>query len=527
MEKIDKLMNTYQSLKSKRSIIDNTFQDIADYVLLNREDFHSPGQIDLTRSQRPNSFKSYSNIPNESCGRLVKNVFQGLSNPGSKWFEVRLDSEKQIGVTGQRYLDEVSRVMMSIINNPRSNFYTHWYSVLWSVFAYGTGCMFVDSVDEEIKFSAVHISKLDFTLDIYDNIDKIFVTNRYTYEQVSDVFGREKLSDKTRSQCIQNPLDDMEVIHIVCKNTNPKGKTKNFPYLSLYVEKDTRHVISEKGFYKNPYIIVRCETYAGDKWGRSPSWNCMAQMKQLSAVIRDGTKGFQLSALPPQLLTEDAETISEFDIMPNMLLHGMLNFDGTAKIRPLEMQNGLDKVLTFIQMLIEQIRQSYYVEEFYFKEGTPITATEAVQRQEARAQSLAPISLRLQNEGLNVMIEILHDILKRDKKLPIVPEELKNKKIKIMYLNPLANLQKMQDVVSFQRAMQVVAPISQLNPEVLDGFKLEEAGQYIGLATSMPAVLLNSQEEIDQKRAIRAQQQQMQQQMQLASYADSLNKPLS
>lgn len=276
-----------------------------------------------------------------------------------------------------------------------------------------------------------------------------------------------------------------------------------------------------------PYIIPRFDIFTGDVYGRSPLWDCLNEVKMLNVMLKDIIKAGQLSAIPPLMTTGDT-MLSDIQIAPGMILDGTLSFEG-ATIQPLEIKANLPFAMDLVNFAVERIRQSFFVDQLYFKEGTPITATEAIQRNEARFQALSPMVNRLQTDYLNNLIEVVFDIEFRAGRIEKIPAmDPKNKiDLEVEYLSPLANLQKMQDVQALQRAWAAIAPVSQIDPTIFDAFKFADIGSYVGMAAGVPGSLLRTQAEKDEVMAERQNQQQQQNTQQLlASYSNQLNKPL-
>ncbi|MGA0840920.1 MAG: portal protein, partial [Pseudomonadales bacterium] len=165
------------------------------------------------------------------------------------------------------------------------------------------------------------------------------------------------------------------------------------------------------------------------------------------------------------------------------------------------------------------IRQAFYVDQLLLSTGPAMTATEVLQRNEEKMRLLGPVLGRLQAELLQPLIDRVFNLLLRARALPPAPEELQGQNIDIEYVSPLAKAQKLTDLQSVMRGMELMLQGSQFAP-VTDYLDAAGRGRYIAETTGIPATVLRSDEQVADLRRqaaeAQAQQAQMQQAMQMA-----------
>ena len=83
-------------------------------------------------------------------------------------------------------------------------------------------------------------------------------------------------------------------------------------------------------------------------------------------------------------------------------------------------------------------------------------------------------------------------------------------RIEVEYTSPLNQLAKSDDAVAVVRTLEAVTPMAQIDPTVLDGYRLPQMAQLIGVANGLPAICMATEDEMAAKDAGRAQAAQAQ-----------------
>jgi hypothetical protein len=161
------------------------------------------------------------------------------------------------------------------------------------------------------------------------------------------------------------------------------------------------------------------------------------------------------------------------------------------------------------------IRQAFYVDQLLLAQGSAMTATEVLQRNEEKMRLLGPVLGRLQSELLQPLISRSFALLLRAGLLPPAPEELQGQDIDIEYVSPLAKAQKLTDLQSMLRGFEVMMQVAEIAP-VMDYLDSDKLVQYLVEVTGIPARVIRSDEEVARIRRQAQQAQQQQAQMQQA-----------
>jgi hypothetical protein len=148
-----------------------------------------------------------------------------------------------------------------------------------------------------------------------------------------------------------------------------------------------------------------------------------------------------------------------------------------------------------------------------------MTATEVVQRTEEKMRLLGPVLGRLQAELLQPLINRVFGILTERKVFRPAPEFMRDTRIDIEYVSPLAKAQRQGDIQSAMRLLELMQPMVQLDPSILDNIDADGFVRHLVKVLSVPATAVRGQDEIVRIRQQRAAEQQQQMEMQQAMQA--------
>jgi hypothetical protein len=157
-----------------------------------------------------------------------------------------------------------------------------------------------------------------------------------------------------------------------------------------------------------------------------------------------------------------------------------------------------------------------------------MTAREVLERNQEKMAILGPVVQRMQFEFLGRIIERVYNILDRAHAFPEpadpeLAQMLAAQEIKIEYISPLAQAQKMSGLVNIEQAVAFAGQLAQFDQTVLKKVNFPEAiNQYFALVGA-PAAIKRTDEEyqgaVQQEQEMMAQMQQEQNAMNLVQAA--------
>jgi hypothetical protein len=243
---------------------------------------------------------------------------------------------------------------------------------------------------------------------------------------------------------------------------------------------------------------------------------------QKETLLRAG----QLAVDPPTLLQDDG-LLPVFDSRPGSNNFGMVNNDGKALAIPFVTGANLEMGVEVLQDTRGVINEAFLVTLFRMLTEAPekeLTAYEWMLRSQTQGALFGPTVGRLQDELLGITIQREISILARSGILPPMPQQLVEAggEFDIQYEGPLARAQRAEQAIGLTNTLNILTPVAQIDPTVMDRFNFDEITKDIALdINGMPATWLNDDKMLAQIRAGRKQQQDMQQLIAAAPAASS------
>ena len=265
-------------------------------------------------------------------------------------------------------------------------------------------------------------------------------------------------------------------------------------------------------------------TNANNPYGYGPGWYALGDSKMLQVMKRDYLTAVELSVKPP--LTATADVMAEgINLIPGGITKLSSPNSGVHQL----FQVGLDMphLAEEIIRTEDSIKRAYSADLFLMLDSIStgnMTAREIVERQQEKLQQLGPVVERLQEEYLTPILERTYNILDRAGVFPPIPPDIAQmigeEDVKIVYISPLAQAQKMSGLVNIEQAIAFVANMAQMWPDAIKSIDpLGTVAKYMDLLGA-PAKMRRPAEEvqqmIQQEQKAMQQAQQEQQAMQMA-----------
>lgn len=510
------LVQKFELLKGRRANWDAHWKEASDYVLPDNNNVYgvySPGE--------KKGIKVFDNTPTHANELLASALHGMLTNPASYWFWLRtgvkeIDEQDDV----RKWLQHAAIKMHEVMN--ASNFQTEIHEVYQGLGAVGTWTLLIDEDDDSIvRFLARPIYSSYIQENYKGLVDSLYREFKLNFREVKQQFENKENEEEIKKLSRQYKDDDeVTLIHCVFprEDFDNTSVPKRFKYASVYVCKVPELLLSESGYREFPYAVPRWSKMSGEIYGRSPAMKCLADIKMLNKIMLTQIKGLEKTVDPPLLVQDDGI------IFPLKLIPGGLNFYRAGMerpIMPLQTDARVDYGQKALEDLRSRIRQSFFIDQLKLHEGPQMTATEVNERIEEMLRLMGPILGRLHHELLKPTIDRVFNIMLRRGALPApIPMALSKSKLQIKYSSQIAKAQRTSEANNFTRVMGIIAPIAQVQPEIMERINGDGVIKYVTGIYDIPEEVLRTDKELKQihdMRAMQAEQQaKMQQQMQAA-----------
>ncbi len=510
-EKFDYIKKRLNTMQSGRGTWEDHWQEILDYVMPRKAD------IVTKRTKGEKRAEVLFDSTAITASNLLSASLQGtLTSPSMQWFYLKL-REKELNEIRdvQLWLEDSAKRMYDVFNE--SNFNTEVHEMYLDMVTMGTASLFVEEgiggFDEAgVHFNTLHISEYYIQENTSGYVDTVYRKYKLTARQAVQEFGEDSLGEKVLQAAKDKPDKKFNFIHAVepledYERSMGKGATK-LPFHSCHVCEEDKMVVRGGGYNEFPYLVPRWSKATGEIYGRSPSYNALADIKTLNKSVEIGLKAWS-KAIDPPLLVQDDGVIGRVRMTPG----GITVVRNDAAVKPF--QSGANVQLTDMkeEQLRSAIRQAYYSDQLQLQQGPQMTATEVQVRYELMQRLLGPTLGRFQSEFLNPLIERVFGIMNRAGALLEAPPEVQGAKLDIEYVGPLARSQKMEEAIAVERLYQLVMQIAPADPSLMDIIDNDEAIRARAELLGVPKSVLRGRDEVEELREARMQQQAMQEQM--------------
>jgi hypothetical protein len=525
----------YGSLKSERvSNWDSYVQECADFVLPRHNQIiekQSPGQ-----KRKLNVYDSTAIIANE---RLAAGLFSYLTPPNRRWFEFQPKNKKlKESEAVKRWFSEITEITYQEI--AKSNFSLEMHELYLTLGFAGTADIYLEQGEKNLlNFENIHYSLFVFERGEDGIADTVFREFKLTARKAVDKWGEERLT-KSITAAAADPKkqdDKFDFLHAVFPRKHrdkDKIDAENKPFASMYIELNSKHLITEGGFDEFPHSVPRFVKDPKEKQGRSPAMSVLETIKVVNAMVLTLLKTAQVVADPP-ILVPSMDEWQNINTAPGRIITYKPNQFG-AKPEPFLTGANIPITLEVIERERAIIRSAFFEDLFAMlitNQEQDKTATEVNALVDERETIFAPTWGRLQAELFNVVLVRAIGILERAGAFPARPQELlkaDDVDFDIEYIGKLAIKIKSTELLAFFNTIELIAPLAEAHPDILDWFNFDLIPAFTAERFGMPIRFVREQAEVEKIRATRKEAQAAQaaqeHQLEMAKVADKVSGPV-
>lgn len=545
----EEIIRAQEKMRGLRSNWDNLFQEVADRVWPQMNDFVMRRTAGEKRTE-----KMFDATAALALDRGTAAIHSLMVPDNQFWHGLTVGNGPDLMdyQPVKVWLDEIRNRLFAMRKRPVANFSSQAQECIRSLLAFGTLCMFTEDVPGRgARYKSIHLAELDFAENKDGIVDYVHRKFEFTARQAVQAFGEKNLPQKIVDAWRKNDeATRFEFIHCVKPNEerNPqRADAAGMRFSSYYVAVEGKQIVDEGGYARMPYHVSRYATNPRETYGRGPAIVLLPDIKMLNEQEKTLMRAAHLAVDPPLLVYADG-ALQTFAMRPRALNFGGVDDQGRQMVQPLQTGANLPLGLELSDQRRKLINEGFWLTLFQILVDNPkMTATEAMLRAQEKGQLLAPPMGRQQAEWLGPMIRREIDLLADRDELPQPPDEVLQlleqegliqhddrgssidlaDAVEIEYTSPLSRLIRSEDAVAILRSFEALAPLAQLDPSVMDEFHPQRTAAEICEIYGVPAKARRSEKE---KRAVseqRAQQAQTEQLIAAAPVAASAAKDLS
>jgi hypothetical protein len=463
-------------------------------------------------------------------------VMESLATPQNAiWHLLKvMDKTLKNNRAVRRFFDDLSDTLYDYRYRPAANFVGNSQQVYLSLGVYGNGSLFIDSPEKSkgLRYRNMFLGETYWVENHAGIVDTVYRSFRLSPRQVVQRYGRASETVMARlKQPTQADVANVELLHVVSPNEEHNPGIiigpHSFPFSSITIEVGEKLLLKHGGFDSFPYAVSRYTQVSGETYGRGPAQWVLPSIKTLNeqkkTVLKQGHR-----VVDPTLLAYDDGKLASQSLRAGKMVAGGVSKEGRMLVQPLPTGNIAvgDKMMEMERVVIQD---GFLINLFQILVETPtMTATEVLERAREKGMLLAPTAGRMQAEFLGPMIEREITLLARQGLLPQLPPILRDAAIeyKVEYDNPMSRMARAERAAGFMRALGNAAEYAKMTNDVepLDFFNFDAAMPAILDIHGAPIAWTRSPEEVEARRAGRAQAAEQQQMIEAAPSMAALMK---
>jgi hypothetical protein len=500
------LIRRYDQLAGLKQNFMNHWQDIVDYMMPYRQGITVEVSPGVKRMD-----KIFDSSPLYAHFLFAAELHSIMTNPSSPWFTIGIKERVLNNIPEvQVWRYEAAQALFDVLN--ASNFATQVNEGYLDFGGFGLFVMFITEDNEDtVSFNTLNLGEVVIGEDSKGRVDTFMRQWDYTARQAVQEFGIKNVSEKIVYAMEKTPDKKFRFIHAVYPRGDRDIRSRlssQMPIASIYMERESKKICSEKGFQEFPVVAPRFSVATGEVYGRGPGMIALPDVKQLNQMEEDMMRAAQKKIDPPIMYAKDSFT-GPVRFQPG----GTTIVRGTSvqdKMAPFPVPGDLGYGEKLGEIKREQIGRTFFKDLITVVQSDRMTAQEFMGRQGDKWRLMGPMLGRMQFEFLKPMVHRVLGIMHRRGQLPPIPEPLLGQKYTPIFTSPLAMAQRLQEAQGISRTMEILMPVMQFKPEIADNIDWDQVTRIITEVNSVPATVNVPPETVAQVRQARAQAQQQQ-----------------
>lgn len=449
----------------------------------------------------------------EAVRVFVSHLIEGMTPSNALWFSLDVGKESD---DEKRWLSEAARIIWQNIHN--SNFDGVSYECNLDGVIAGQFVMYIDEAEGGgYHFEQWPLSQCSFSSTRPNMpIDTLYRRFELTADQAMSKYG-ENCGQKIKEAIAKGKGDEkFTFVHVIEPRKNHiKGSpfAKAMPFSSITVCIEDKRKVNESGYHEFPCAVPRWMLAPNSQYAVGPVFDALPDAATINKIKEYELANMDL-AIGGLWIAEDDGVLN-----PQTVTIGarkIITANSVDSMKPLQTSSDFNVGFVAEERIQNQIKKLLLADVLPPLEGQPRTATEINMRMAYVRQMLGPIFGRLQSEYLQVMIVRCFGIALRSGVLGTPPDSLNDRTWHVKYESPLARAQKLSEVTAIDQYVEGLAATSEIDPSVMDNVDLDKAARFRGEALGVPADIIPTLKDVQQRRMQReeARQEMQQEQMQ-------------
>lgn len=508
-------------LFSKKSSVDSLWQEIALNFYPERADFTDRRNDGAEFADH--LFSSYPVMARRELGNLMSAALRPRSQD---WFSIHVDDEEiDNGDYERRYLEYLTKIQRRGMYLASAGLVRATKQGDHDFATFGNAVIkFGPNINRDgMLYRNFHLRDNAWSENGEGKVDCNHRNWEPTARQLAHHFPN-TISQDVRRCLGKEPDKPFKCRHVVmpARLYDYKSQTgKRFPFISLYVERESETVLEETGLGYFCYVIPRWQTVSGSQYGTSMATAILLpDGRTTQVVIRTIREAGEKYTDPPMIAVTDAIRGDIALYAGGVTTVDMEYDEKTGEVlRPVTRdKGGMPIGFEIAAALKEDVRHGFFLDKIQLPEiKGDATAYQVRKILEDTIRSQAPIFEPIEEEYNSPLCEGTFHVMMNSGAFPLdqMPESLMGRDIRFTFRSPLADMAEQREAEAFKEGVAtILMPAAQIDAALLEHADLDEATRDALQASGWKSKWLKPKEAAAAKRQQLEQQAVMAQGMQ-------------
>lgn len=522
LEHIQRLEKESEELFNKRGNLLSFWQESAENFCPELADFTS--MRSLGENFADNLTTSYPLL----ASRSLQDSFSTMLRPlGTEWFEVSTSRPDKVDTQGKQWLEWATGLQRRAMYDKDAMFEK----------ASKEGDKFFTNFGQCVKSAELNLNKNALLYrcwhlrdmawcESYDG-QKIPVYRKWEpyAVELNKVF-KGNVSPIVKNLVKNSPYNKVKVKHCIHTAEDyeaPAGKKWKAPYVSVFYECETGHILEEIETYNKYYIIPRWMTVPGSQYAYSPAViAALPDARLIQAMTLTLLEAGEKAVNPPMIAAQE-QIRGDVAVYAGGITYFDSDYDERSGevLRPMNLDtSGIPLGMEMRSDIREMISQAFYLNKISMPpaQGKEMTAYEVGQRIEEYIRNALPLFGPVEKEDNAEVCEVTFELLQRGGAFGDprdIPQSLRGANIEFQFESPLHQAIERKKGQSFQEARALLAEAAALDPAAVHMVDARLALRDTLDGIGIPAKWIRDEKAMEDIDIAAKQQQEAQQMVQM------------
>lgn len=498
---------------SAKEQLNSLWQELALNFYPERADFTY--RRDYGEEYADHLFSSYPVLARRELGNMLSEFLRP-----EKWFSIHVnDDDIDASDTERKFLERLTAIQWRAMNDANANLVTAAGQTDHDFATFGNGVIkySLNVAGDGLLYRNYHLRDCAWSENSEGKIDVLNRNWKPTARQLTHHF-KNSVSSNVEEAMRKDPEKTFLCRHVVMPSrlynyTNKVGKS--FPFISLYVERESETVLEEVGLSHFSYVVPRWHRMSDFPYAVSMATSILLPdgrtMQVVMRTMREAGEGY---VNPPMIAVSDAIR-GDIALYPGGITTADIEYDEKLGevLRPITKdRGGFPIAFEIAAALKEDIRSGFFLDKIQLPEtNKAMTATEVRRRIQEHIRAAAPISKPIQKEYNDPLCDGTFQLLRENGAFPLdsMPDSLQDREIKFKFRSPLDELAEQNEAeIYIDVRDRIIMPAAQIDPAQLENVDWTEATRDAMRSSGFKAKWFKPREAVDEAREKQQQKQE-------------------